>query len=120
MNILGKYKKIVLYIGIFSYVSSVFAAGLNLSSEFPTHVQVTFTNNVTKEVDLYFGSLERIDAFFEGFRRIQWRGLDGKTYIAGLDIQGIENWIPVLIRKDNYILVQPINKRPSLIRGIES
>jgi len=116
MKLLKKYKKIILILTA-TQLTNVFGAGLNLSSQFTTHVDVVFTNNVTKSLDVYPGSLERIDAFFEGFKQIRWKGMDGKNYQAGLDIKGIESWIALQIRTDNAIVVNRLNQRLQVISG---
>lgn len=117
MNVLKMCKKILLFGGTFVFFGNFFAAGLNLSTQFTTHADVVFTNNVTRSVDVYPGSLERIDAFFEGFKEIRWQGMDGKMYKAGLDIKGIESWIALQIRTDNAITVNRLNQRIQEIFG---
>lgn len=117
MDIDQKYKKMAL-LGMFLIINGLSAAGLNLSTEFTTHATLVFTNNVTKEIDLYPGNLQRVDAFFEGFKEIQWRGMDGKMYKAGLDIKGSESWIALKIRADNAITVDRLNQSTKKIDGI--
>ena len=116
MNTFKKYKKIA-FVLVFFQTMGIFAAGINLSSQFTTHVDVVFTNDVTKPVDLYPNTVENIDAFFEGFKQIRWKGMDGKMYQANPGIQGIENWIQVQITKDNQIAVSRLNQRTQVISG---
>lgn len=83
----------------------VFAAGVHVVSQFPTEVTLFLDNGEVRTKKIGISEEFLSDAFFAGFKSIQWLGADGFPYQAELPILGIKGWFFVKIFYENYIIV---------------
>lgn len=80
-----------------------FAAGVKVTTEFPTEVTLVLDNGTSRSKKIGTSDVFTTDAFFAGFRSIQWTGINGHLYETSLNILGITGWTPIRIYKDNTV-----------------
>jgi len=127
--------KSVIFLIILTISNIHFAAGLIVSAEFSTHVDVILDNGVVRSKNIegvsgrvephmkIFGYLPKpgyrdnvfiTDGFLAGFSDIQWSGVDGYTYHAHLGIPGVFGFRTVRIFKDNNVVIDDPGNQGSL------
>jgi len=83
----------------------MFAAGVNVTAEFPTEVTLVLDNGTSRSKNIGVSDVFTTDAFLAGFRSIQWKGIDGHLYETSLNILGITGWTPIKIYKNNIVYI---------------
>lgn len=92
----------------------VYAAGIKISTEFPTKIQIALTNGTIRAFDITGISTDLLemftyDAFFRdgptvGIISIKWQGTDKLWYERVINMRGSEGFRVFRITQDNVLV----------------